>query len=211
MPIDSLIVGLIVLLICGAAFFYLYMRISFYERKGSMMESVIVDLKVAIDSLMMSGHGGGGSPVPISPTLDSAGPVELSEPSPLDSSESEHIPEENFYSSVLEQAHNNVEVVAPESGVTFDRVVETLDTEEVIEPDLDTMTKADLIILAEKRGLRAKKSASRNEVIALLRRSTPLQNSGMTTGADNGSGSTAAAAALDGSVVDLAQGGASLD
>ena len=199
MPFDALIVGLIVLLICGAAIFYLYMRISFYERKGSMMESVIVDLKVAIDSLMSSGQGGGGAPVPISPTPEQAAPVEP--PAPVESSEAENIPEESFYSSVLEQAHE----AAPE-GVTLEKVMETLDAE-ASEPDLDAMTKNDLLALAEKRGLRAKKSASRNEVLSLLRRSNPLQNSGLTTGADNGS----TAAALDGSVVDLGQGGSSLE
>jgi hypothetical protein len=199
MPFDALIVGLIVLLICGAAIFYLYMRISFYERKGSMMESVIVDLKVAIDSLMSSGQGG-GAPVPISPTPEQA--VEVSAPVPVEPSEAENIPEESFYSSVLEQAHE----AAPE-GVTLEKVMETLDAEEVSEPDLDAMTKNDLLALAEKRGLRAKKSASRNEVLSLLRRSNPLQNSGLTTGADNGS----TAAALDGSVVDLGQGGSSLE
>jgi hypothetical protein len=199
-PFDALIIGLIVLLICGAAIFYLYMRISFYERKGSMMESVIVDLKVAIDSLMSSGQGGGAAPVPISPTPEQA--AEISAPVPLESSEAENIPEESFYSSVLEQAHE----AAPE-GVTLEKVMETLDAEEVSEPDLDAMTKNDLLALAEKRGLRAKKSASRNEVLNLLRRSNPLQNSGLTTGADNGS----TAAALDGSVVDLGHGGSSLE
>ena len=200
MPFDALIVGLIVLLICGAAIFYLYMRISFYERKGSMMESVIVDLKVAIDSLMSSGQGGGAAPIPISPTPEQG--AELSEPVPLESSEAENIPEESFYSSVLEQAHE----AAPE-GVTLEKVMETLDAEEVVEPDLDGMTKNDLVALAEKRGLRAKKSASRTEILSLLRRSNPLQNSGLTTGADNGS----TASALDGSVVDLGQGGSSLE
>jgi hypothetical protein len=197
---DALIIGLIVLLICGAAIFYLYMRISFYERKGSMMESVIVDLKVAIDSLMSSGQGGAAAPVPISPTPEQA--AELAAPVPLESSEAENIPEESFYSSVLEQAH-----AAPEEGVTLEKVMETLDAEEVSEPDLDAMTKNDLLALAEKRGLRAKKSATRNEILSLLRRSNPLQNSGLTTGADNGS----TASALDGSVVDLGQGGSSLE
>jgi hypothetical protein len=108
MQIDALIVGLVVLVVCGAAFFYLYMRISFYERKGSMMESVIVDLKMAIDSLMSSGFRGGAS-IPVSPSPEDV-PVQLSGPIPLESSESEPIPEESFYSSVLEQAHEQAEV-----------------------------------------------------------------------------------------------------
>ena len=191
MPIDSLIVGLIVLLICGAAFFYLYMRISFYERKGSMMESVIVDLKMAIDSLLVNGQGG-GAPVPISPPPEvPEPPVELSGPIPLDSSESEPIPDENFYSSVLEQAHDET---APE-------------TQEA-QPDLDTLSKSDLTTLAENRGLRVKKSMNRNEILGLLRRSTPFQNTNPTAGAENVSES---ASTLDGGDVDLGKSGASLD
>ena len=168
------------------------MRISFYERKGSIMESVIVDLKMAIDSLLVNGQGGGGAPVPISPPPEvPEPPVELSGPIPLDSSESEAIPDENFYSSVLEQAHDET---APE-------------TQEA-QPDLDTLTKSDLATLAENRGLRVKKSMNRNEILGLLRRSTPFQNTNPTAGAENVSES---ASTLDGGDVDLGKSGASLD
>jgi hypothetical protein len=202
--------GLIVFLVCGAACFYLYMRISFIERKGNMMESVIVDLKVAIDALMTSGQGGGGSPVPISPAPQQ--PVEISAPEPLGSAEAENIPEESFYSSVLEQAHDETTPEASSESKSFDEVVASMGAvEPEVEPELDGMTKNDLLALAEKRGLRAKKSSSRDQLLTLLRRSSPLQNSGLTAGAENVSGSTgtpsAGAASLDGSInVDLGQG-----
>lgn len=200
MPYDSLIIGLIVLFVCAAACFYLYMRISFIERKGGMMESVIVDLKMAIDSLMNSGVGGGHAPIPISPQPK----VQLSAPAPLDANESEPIPEESFYSSVLEQAHEEATVPAEAPvGISLEKAMEGL-TETTEEPELDSMTKNDLLSLAEKRGLRAKKSSSREQLLTLLRRAAPLQNSDNTPGAD-GNG----AASLDGSVnVDLGQGAA---
>jgi hypothetical protein len=200
MPYDSLIIGLIVLFVCAAACFYLYMRISFIERKGGMMESVIVDLKMAIDSLMNSGMGGGHAPIPISPQPN----VQLSAPAPLDPTESEPIPEESFYSSVLEQAHEEATVPAEApAGISLEKAMEGL-TETVAEPELDSMTKNDLLAEAEKRGLRAKKSSSREQLLTLLRRAAPLQNSDNTPGAD-GNG----AASLDGSVnVDLGQGAA---
>lgn len=200
MPYDALIIGLIVLFICAAACFYLYMRISFIERKGGMMESVIVDLKMAIDSLMNSGMGGGHAPIPISPQPK----VQLSAPAPLDPNESEPIPEESFYSSVLDQAHEEATVPAEAPvGISLEKAMEGL-TETAGEPELDGMTKNDLLALAEKRGLRAKKSSSREQLLTLLRRSAPLQNSDNTPGAD-GNG----AASLDGSVnVDLGQGAA---
>jgi hypothetical protein len=201
MPYDALIIGLIVLFICAAACFYLYMRISFIERKGGMMESVIVDLKMAIDSLMNSGMGGGQAPIPISPQPK----VEISAPAPLDPAESEPIPEEGFYSSVLEQAHDEAATAPAEAavGISLEKAMEGL-AETAAEPELDSMTKNDLLAEAEKRGLRAKKSSSREQLLTLLRRSAPLQNSGNTPGAD-GNG----AASLDGSVnVDLGQGAA---
>jgi hypothetical protein len=202
MPLDSLIVGLIVLLICGAACFYLYMRISFIERKGNMMESVIVDLKVAIDSLMSSGFGGGGSPVPISPSPAPQPAPILSAPMPLESSESEHIPEEGFYSSVLEQAHEEVAEAPVTEGTPLDKVLDSFEV--VSEPSLDGMSKADLLAEAEKRGLRAKKSSSREQLLGLLRRAGPAANVGMTTGVENVAGG---ASSLDGTInVDLGQG-----
>lgn len=200
MQIDALIVGLVVLVVCGAAFFYLYMRISFYERKGSMMESVIVDLKMAIDSLMSSGFRGGAS-IPVSPSPEDV-PVQLSGPIPLESSESEPIPEESFYSSVLEQAHEEVETSEDATITVGPEIPADANT------DFETMTKNDLLAEAEKRGLRARKNMNRTDLLTLLRRSVPLPNTGMTAGAENVSGS---AAALDGSVVDLGQDATSLE
>jgi len=194
MPIDALLVGLIVLLICGAGMMYLYMRITFYERKGSTMESVLVDLRMAIDSLMHTVHR---APSPIAPQPEGMDQpheiqpqeVSASAPVPFDSTEAESLPEENFYSSVLNLAHE--EAGKPESQV---------------EP-LDTMTKNDLIAEAEKRGVRAKKSMSRNEILSLLRSAGAPSNNSMTAGAENAS----SAAALDGGVVDLGQDSSSLD
>lgn len=189
MPIDALLVGLIVLLICGAGMMYLYMRITFYERKGSMMESVLVDLRMAIDSLMHTVHK---VPSPISPQpMPDVEPqeVQASAPVPLDSTEAETLPEENFYSSVLDLAH---EEAKPDTSQA--------------EP-LGSMTKNDLIAEAEKRGVRAKKSMSRNEILSLLRSAAPVPNSAMTAGAENAS----SASALDGTAVDLGQDSSSLD
>jgi hypothetical protein len=198
MPIDALLVGLVVLLICGAAIFYLYMRISFYERKGSMMESIIVELRMAIDSLMQTVHN---VPTPISPSAPVQ--MEVSAPVPLESNEAENLPEEKFYSSVLDLAH---EEATTESGITLEKVMEP-EVVTATEPELDSMTKNDLLALAEKKGLRAKKSSSRSELLNLLRRSNPVSNTDMTTGVD----ASATAAALDGSVMDLGQDATSLD
>lgn len=211
MPIDALIIGLIVLLISCSACFYLYMRLSFAERKVAMMESLVLDLKVMMDQLLTTGNAP-PPPVPISHAAPPQG-----EPQP--------IPEDNFYSSVLEQAHDEVlDSAEGQEGVNLEKVMEDLSKEDSNtnptaaseEPNLDDMTKADLLVLAEKRGLRAKKASNREQLLSLLRRASPLQNNGVTTGAENVGGSTGSgfqdSASLDGSInVDLGQGGAPLE
>ena len=219
---ESLIIGLVTLLLCSAFSFYIYVRLSFLEKKVTVMESILVDVRVALDSIMMEHHH---PPVPISHTPG----AELSAPAPLDASESETIPEENFYSSVLAQAHTQDDKgEGVTEGVTAEKALEsfeeTAQPPEVapaapvtsVGPNIDAMTRQELVSLAESKGLRVKRSSSRTEVLALLRRSNPAQNDTGSTGTENVSGSAGntlqAGASLDGSVsVDLDKNGAALE
>jgi hypothetical protein len=226
---ESLIVGLVILLLCGAVSFYVYVRLMFLEKKVNVMESILVDVRVALDTIMMehSIHPG----VPISHTPG----AHLSAPAPLDPSETEVIPEEKFYSSVLEQAHDNggddkhdnlqgVEkgINAEDALKSFDDVGSAAVSSPVatslapVGPNLESMTRQELTALAEKNGLRVKRNMNRAEVLTLLRRSNPAQNDLTSTGTENVSGSTGTpgqtASSLDGSTtVDLGNGVASLD
>lgn len=186
------------------------------------MESILVDVRVALDSIMME-HSHPPS-VPISHT-----PVKLSAPVPIAPSESENIPEENFYSSVLEKAHEKEEkaegaTVEKVEGVTAEKALESFNQVDLsgtsvqppVGPNIDAMTRQELVSLAESKGLRVKRSLNRTEVLALLRRSNPAQNDSVSTGAENVSGSAGntlqAGASFDGSVsVDLDKNGAALE
>jgi hypothetical protein len=216
---DAVIIGLVILLLCSAMCFYMYVRIMFLEKKVTVMESILVDVRVALDSVMME-------PVnqPPLPLTHTPGTV-ISSPAPLDPSESEVIPEENFYSSVLEQAHDKDAEVAGEESV--EKVLESFGDlsgtptavaleAEAIGPNFDAMTRKELIAIAEKRGLRVKGSMNRGDVLSLLRRSSPTQNDLVPTGAENVSGSTGntlqPAASFDGSApVDFGNSGANLE
>jgi len=226
MTSESLIVGLVVLLLCGAVSFYVYVRLMFLEKKVTVMESILVDVRVALDSIMMEHSAHHALPISHTPG------AQLSAPAPLDPSEAENIPEEKFYSSVLEQAHdkqdggdgsgNGAEGAA--EGLTAEAALKSFDEAEAappavaapVGPNLDSMTRQELVTLAEKNGLRVKRNMNRAEVLALLRRSNPAQNDLTTTGTENVSGSTGTpgqtASSLDGSTtVDLGNGVASLD
>jgi hypothetical protein len=228
MTSESLIVGLVVLLLCGAVSFYVYVRVMFLEKKVTVMESILVDVRVALDSIMMEHSAHHALPISHTPG------AQLSAPAPLDPSEAENIPEEKFYSSVLEQAHDKQEggdgsgngngAEGPAEGLTAEAALKSFDEAEAasplvaapVGPNLDSMTRQELATLAEKNGLRVKRNMNRAEVLTLLRRSNPAQNDLTSTGTENVSGSTGTpgqtASSLDGSTtVDLGNGVASLD
>lgn len=184
---ESLIVGLIVLLLCGTAFFYIYVRTTFLEKKFLVMESILVDLRVAMDSLMMEHVSHPPAPIATTPGVKFASPVEAP-------SDSEAVPEETFYSSVLEQAHEKEDT---QEGQSADAVLESFDAqppapvaEQPPKANLDSMTRVELAALAESKGIRVKRSMNRGEVLSLLRRVDPTQNQSLATGAENVSGST---------------------
>ena len=199
---ESLLMGLMVLLLCSAALFYMYVRMTFLEKKFLVMESILVDLRVAMDSLMME-HMHPAAPIATTPGVLSPVPVP---------SDSEAVPEETFYSSVLEQAHEN----DASQGVSADSVLESFETAVPEAPaapakSLDSMTRQELATLAESKGIRVKRSMNRGEVLSLLRSMDSTQNEGLQAGAENVSGSTGGSqqlgSSLDGSMpLDMEQG-----
>jgi hypothetical protein len=205
--VETLLVNAIVVLLCAGACLYLYIRISFMEKKISMMESILVDVKVAMDSFLQEEPNGGPvNPIPISSSSGPySPPVELGPGASLGENEAETIPEENFYSSVLAAAHEEADASAPATeapgtsaeealagiqnaetaAVEADEPLGTVSTSAPqVGPNYDAMTKQELTTLAEQRGLRAKKTMNRSELINLLRRSESAQNHGSTTGSD---------------------------
>ena len=186
---ESLIVGLIVLLLCGAACFYMYIRMLLLEKKFVVMESILVDLRVAMDSLMTEHVSHSPTPIAMTPGIPF--------PTPGSEDVSEAIPEETFYSSVLEQAHEAAE--GQQEGQSADAVLESFQKEEITPPpvseapvkqDLDSMTRSELAALAESKGVRVKRSMNRAEILSTLRRTGTTQNEPLQAGAGNVSGST---------------------
>jgi hypothetical protein len=244
MPIESILIAVVTLIICAAACFYMYIRQSFFEKKLLMVEGILVDVKMAMDSIMTEGVM--PSPAPIAghsrpaPFMTGAGEEQESE-----------VPEESFYSSVLAAAHQEAEVGGPSAAessaadeilATMNRVARedamagaadseplpalvpdsTLSEEAVplpsataavpavAGPNIEAMTKQELVSLAEQRGLRAKKTMNRTELLNLLRSNAPLPNRDSETGVENGADSRNAlfpdAAPIDGDYpVDLGQ------
>ncbi len=246
---EALVIGIVIAILCGAACMYLYYCISYLEKKMGMMESILVDVRMTLDSLLLSDRPEGEAPpVPISSAMPPPMPAAtvFTAPEPVEAGEVEPIPEEKFYSSVLEQAH---EAAAEDEGVTAADGSQSLEQvlaaigggaegalggaaatpaasvsiEEVAvsgsdaasDVNYDAMTRAELLALAEKRGVRVKRSASRNEVIGVLRRTEAHSIATSSAGTENASEPTGSLFPTGDSVdsgfpMDLGQGGESV-
>lgn len=246
MPIESILIAAVTLIICGAACFYMYIRQSHFEKKLMMVESILVDVKMAMDTIMTEGVMPAPAPIagPGQPAPFTAGGGGAEAP----------VPEENFYSSVLAAAHEEAAATAggelpgaspsaadeilaamqraeqadvaaatppasardfvpaqsaPPAGALSAADIPPLEDDDDEEeeaapaalvtqapvaapaqgPNLDAMSKQELISLADQRGLRTKKTMNRTELLKLLRGASPLQIRESETGIENGSDS----------------------
>ena len=132
----------VVLLLMGAMGFYFYSRVSYTDKKISLLESILLDIKMNMD---MDNH------LQIPPPLK--------EPEPFEPEDSEELKADaEMYSSVMEAAATGLD--------------ETAAVEEVATPaapDYDSMSREELNALAEKRSLRVTKSMKKTAVVNLLR------------------------------------------
>jgi hypothetical protein len=192
------------------------MRVGYLEKKMGLMEAVLIDIKVALESIEQEQEHVPPPPLPATSVLSasvgaSVGASSSGTAAPVEASD------EKFYSSVLDQVHDDAAEEKALEGT--EETVAAAEAEEPaaaaaatkVGPNYDGMTRTELVALAEQRGLRVPKRLSRGEVISLLRGSESSRNDDTTTGTDNASGPTgsifATAAAVDGSFpVDLGQG-----
>lgn len=162
---ESLTVGVLLTLVFGAIFFYLYTRVAYTEKRLSLIESILLDIKMNTENLMRE-----------EPEYS---PEPVTGPEPLETKEVEQLPEEDYYKEVMEAAANAEEVAS-------DEIVETKQVDIVgggktaipsnvivnkVSVNYESMTKSELQSLCDKRGIKYKKTSGRNELINALRKS----------------------------------------
>lgn len=193
---ESLIIGLVVLLLCGAVSFYIYARMMYAEKKLTVMESILVDMRVALDSIMTERQGhpsaipiahtpGGEVPGP-TPAPETAADVETDVSGTPASDSASGETEEKFYSAVLDQAHD---ITAEVTGTVVGDAAPAGTSAAAAPVAFEKMSRAELVAHAEKNGFRVKKSMSRGEIESMLRRAAAAQNATPSTGTENVSGS----------------------
>jgi len=150
---ESATVGILLLLIFGAVSFYLYSRVNYAEKRMSLMENMLLDIKMGLETMNK------GEPEFV--------PEPIGAPEPMGSNETEPLPEEeNYYQSVLQQAATQEQ----KEETTMTEVETVQDEKPVVSANYESMTKDDLISLAEKRGAKVGKRPGRKDLIAALKK-----------------------------------------
>jgi hypothetical protein len=178
---ETLVVAVFLAVLFGAVSFYLYSRLSYSEKRVSLMESMLMDIKMAIES---SEHVHEHS-LPLVPPLP---PTALfTPPAPLEKEDVEAVPEEAFYTSVLAATEVQETEVEEELAKQLEAQETIVPKVVKVAPNYDAMKKEELLKLAEQRGLRVRKTSGKGEIITLLRKNDTNNTTASSSGTENAS------------------------
>lgn len=172
---DSLTVGILLILVFGAAAFYLYSRLTQTDKRLSLMENVLLTLKMSTEASMMG--------------PDSVEPVSM--PSPLQADDVDEVDEEQYaemlkHASVGPSSASSAASPAPSASEeaaaeellrsiptpSASAVAEGPATARKMDANYESLSLKELQALAKTRGLSAgAKATKKRELIDFLKRS----------------------------------------
>jgi hypothetical protein len=174
---ESITIGLLLTLVFGALFFYLYSRIAYTEKRISLMENILLDIKM--NQEQMPTHFIPHIPPNINFHDISRVPIVVnrsnhSEPEPRKETVLESLDKplvidpvsEEIYTTILNDAHN--EVLKEEESVAPIK----------LSVNYESMTKEELVEIAKKRGLRTGNKPGREKLLQLIRKSESVHPEG---------------------------------
>jgi hypothetical protein len=175
---DSLTIGIVITLVFGALFFYLYSRLAQNEKRVSLIENILLDLKMSADA-GWGVHGVGHEGVEEQQLVNHVEPV--SPPEPL-VSEDVDSSDENIYKEVL--AQTDVQYAPPTeaqqdeiksfdimsgSGAKMGSPKASVSVTKV-QANYEAMSNKELKSAAKARGISVPSQAGKKEIIAALRK-----------------------------------------
>ena len=177
---ENLVIAVFLVVLFGAVAFYLYSRLTYSEKRVSLMESMLMDIKMAIES---SEHSHDHA-LPLVPPLP---PTALfTTPAPLETDDAENLPEEAYYNSVLATTDEAEAPIEEQEQQQEQAQAEPVEPKTVkVVPNYDSMKKDELQKLAEQRGLRVRKTSGKGEIITLLRKNDSNNTAPTSSGTEN--------------------------
>jgi len=158
---DSLTVGLVLALVFGALVFYLYTRIGQIEKRVSLTENILLDLKMATENTLMA------MSAPAHMHVEEVERVEpISAPEPVQKEEVEVVNEEEFYKNVLEQAVSK----SSEAPVQHESIQGVK-----MDVNYEAMTLKELKDEAKRRGVKVGANPHKKDLIEALKRQSQNQ------------------------------------
>ena len=163
---ESLTIGITLTLVFGAVCFYLYSRLVQNEKRVSLIESILLDVKMSME---MVGQGRGDHSHDDHDEMAVEQLEAVSAPEPLSQTDVDSS-EEELYKDVLQQADRQPEMKAFE--VTDSKVTLKADPVQVtkVGPTYESMSVKELKDLAKKRNLKVPSGAGRKELTEALRK-----------------------------------------
>jgi len=171
---ESLTIGITLTLVFGAVCFYLYSRLVQNEKRVSLIESILLDVKMSMEMVGQGGVRGGNNEDDMS--VEQVEPV--SGPEPLSQNDVDES-EEEAYKDVLQQVSSQPELKTFDlSGAKPTKSAAAAAAVEVtkVTPTYESMTVKELKELTKKRNLKTPHGAGRKELTEALRKTdVPVQ------------------------------------
>ena len=173
---ESLTIGLLLMLIFGALFFYIYSRLSYVEKRISLMENILLDIKIT--QQQMPTHVLPQVPPHIrfqhmayqhpSQEVHELPEIKFNEVNP-----GVEIKEEEMYAAILEDVHRVSPVEStPESFVpSSEPFVPSTENPTKLTANYEAMTKDELLEICKTKGLRVGNRPGREKLLQLIRKS----------------------------------------
>lgn len=189
---DTLTMGIVLAVILGSLFFYLYTRLLQVEKRISLTENILLDLKMATENtLLMMGSGSSNRFMDGNSDNDNEQTEHVeatTDAQPLQEQEVEELKEEDFYKSVLQNAPVEPTVTA------------TAETKQSVKMDAnyEALTKKELQEALKQRGLTLPKGAGRKEMIDTLKKNPLAVQAQVPVEEEVKAGSESTLSAMDG-------------
>ena len=178
---ESIAIAIFLILLFGSATVYLYSRITYNEKRLGMMESLLVDIKMMIES----------SEEERAPVMPVASVYSYpASPKEVRAEAKEDQDDESMYTAVLEQADTSGKELEAEETEVLEEALEEAEApvNQKVRANYDGLTRAELATLAEQRSIRVTKRAGRGEIISALRKADESNNATAATGKENAPG-----------------------
>jgi hypothetical protein len=164
---DSVTIGIVLALVFGALFFYLYSRLTQNEKRVSLIENMLIDLKMTLEGGWSHGIGHLQEESPEEVETHVVNHIEpVAPPEPLDKDD---VDEEDIYKEVLAQSSQEGDEPELKTVVLGAPKASTVQVTKV-QPNYESMSTKELKSLVKSRSLVVPSAAGKKELIATLRK-----------------------------------------